>query len=58
MSTSFSLPSLNVNYLGKYVPWLASTILKNNAIPKYRKINLKAIAIGNGWYGFYAYLFS
>jgi len=36
------------SYAGKYVPYLASTILdKNKNAPN--KINLKAIGIGNGW---------
>jgi len=38
------------SYGGKYVPWLASTVLKNNQSPKSgKKINLKGIGIGNGW---------
>jgi carboxypeptidase C (cathepsin A) len=38
------------SYGGKYVPWLASTVLANNASPKSKsKINIKAIGIGNGW---------
>jgi carboxypeptidase C (cathepsin A) len=38
------------SYGGKYVPWLATTILTNNNSPKSgKKINLKAIGIGNGW---------
>jgi carboxypeptidase C (cathepsin A) len=38
------------SYGGKYVPWLASTILTNNQQPRSKtKINLKAIGIGNGW---------
>jgi len=38
------------SYAGKYVPWLASTVLANNASPKSKaKINLKAIGIGNGY---------
>jgi len=36
------------SYGGKYVPWLASTVLKNNANAQ-NKINLKGIGIGNGW---------
>jgi cathepsin A (carboxypeptidase C) len=36
------------SYGGKYVPWLASTVLKNNANSQ-NKINLKGIGIGNGW---------
>lgn len=36
------------SYAGKYVPWLASTILNNNGNAK-TKINLKGIAIGDGW---------
>jgi len=38
------------SYGGKYVPWLASTVLTNNANPKAGKpINLKGIGMGNGW---------
>jgi len=37
------------SYAGKYVPWLAATILVNNNNPSNKKINLKAIAIGDGW---------
>lgn len=38
------------SYGGKYVPYLASTVLANNVNPKSgKKINLKAIGIGNGW---------
>jgi carboxypeptidase C (cathepsin A) len=38
------------SYGGKYVPYLAANILSHNASPKAgKKINLKAIAIGNGW---------
>lgn len=36
------------SYAGKYVPWLASTILNNNNSAK-TKINLKGVAIGDGW---------
>jgi len=36
------------SYAGKYVPWLASTILtQNQKVPK--KINLQGIGIGDGW---------
>jgi len=38
------------SYGGKYVPWLAHTILTNNGNPKAgQPINLKAIGIGNGF---------
>jgi len=38
------------SYGGKYVPWLASTILASNQSPRSKaKINLKGIGIGNGW---------
>jgi carboxypeptidase C (cathepsin A) len=38
------------SYGGKYVPWLASTILANNGKPRSgKKINLKGIGLGNGW---------
>jgi carboxypeptidase C (cathepsin A) len=37
------------SYAGKYVPYLATTILQNNNSPKNKKINLKGIAIGDGW---------
>jgi carboxypeptidase C (cathepsin A) len=38
------------SYAGKYVPWLGSTVLAYNSQPKSKtKINLKAIAMGNGW---------
>lgn len=36
------------SYAGKYVPWLASTVLKQNQKAP-QKINLVAIGIGDGW---------
>jgi len=36
------------SYAGKYIPWLGSTILQNNANATH-KINLKGLGIGNGW---------
>jgi len=38
------------SYAGKYVPYLATTIIANNANPsKGKPINMKAIGIGNGY---------
>jgi len=38
------------SYAGKYVPYLTSAVLTNNESPKSsKKINLKAIGIGDGW---------
>lgn len=51
---SFAIGALSTVFLtcrfhvGKYVPWLASTVIANNAKSS-QKINLKAIGIGNGW---------
>lgn len=36
-------------FIGKYVPWLASTVIaRNRNTPN--KINLKAVGIGDGWF--------
>ncbi|KAK7321712.1 hypothetical protein VNO77_32595 [Canavalia gladiata] len=37
------------SYAGHYVPQLADTILSNNKLTNHTVINLKGIAIGNGW---------
>ncbi|XP_027329892.1 serine carboxypeptidase II-3-like [Abrus precatorius] len=37
------------SYAGHYVPQLAYTILTNNKLTNHTVINLKGIAIGNGW---------
>jgi len=38
------------SYGGKYVPFLATNVIKHNTDPKSsKKINLKAIGIGDGW---------
>ncbi|CAJ1972652.1 unnamed protein product [Sphenostylis stenocarpa] len=37
------------SYAGHYVPQLAQTILHNNKFTNHTVINLKGVAIGNGW---------
>ncbi|XP_020231849.1 serine carboxypeptidase II-3 [Cajanus cajan] len=37
------------SYAGHYVPQLADTILTNNKLTNHTVINLKGVAIGNGW---------
>jgi len=37
------------SYAGKYIPYLSNMILDRNANKDYVHINLKSIAIGNGW---------
>lgn len=52
INTTLNHPShsfLGESYAGKYVPWLASTILEKN-VRAPSKINLKGIGIGDGWY--------
>ncbi|KAK7310504.1 hypothetical protein RJT34_08058 [Clitoria ternatea] len=53
------------SYAGHYIPQLANTILSNNKLTNHTVINLKGIAIGNGWIddywctkGMYEYLWT